>query len=200
MRVACVSEGETEYACVPKLVGRMGHQVVHNSCLYGCNADWEKTIESQVLPQVRTAALKNPDKILIVVDRERHDRCCPQLAAQAAEIVSQGLHASNLTGDVSIVVSDRVFEVIVMADYDLVDRLGIFTHPTTETLGPELDGKNPVSLVREIMKPGCKYDKKKHGAALASKMRIADQTVLARSRSLRRLLSVLETVKPLGSG
>jgi hypothetical protein len=192
MRIACVSEGETEYSCVPKLVGRLGHQVIHNSCLYGCNTDWEKTIEFKVLPQVRTAALKNPDKILVVVDRERQDRCCPQLAATAAAIVGQGLQAVNLVSDFSIIVSDRVFEVIVMADYELVDKLGILTQAAEQHLGVDLDGKNPLSLVRGMLKPGCKYDKKKHGAALASKMRLSDAAVLARSRTLRKLVDVLD--------
>lgn len=197
MRVACVSEGETEYTCVPRLVGRLGHQVIHNSCLYGCSTDWERTIEFQVLPQVRTAALKNPDKILIVVDRERHHLCCPRLAATAGAIVQNGLAASNLVANVAIVVSDRVFESIVMADYQLVDGLGILTHPAADRLGAELDGKNPVSLIRDIMRPGSKYDKKRHGATLASTMGLGDQKVLARSRSLRKLVNIL-SVEPDG--
>ena len=189
--MACVSEGETEYSCVPKIVGRLGHVVVHNTCLYGCPTDWERTFKGEVLPQVQTAALKQPDKILVVVDREKRPECCPELAAKASKILADGLRAVNLVANVAVVVSDRTFEVVVMADYELVDSLDIFRQSVIEQLGASLDGKNPVSLVREMIKPGSKYNKRSHGAKLASKMKLEDETVLARSRSLRKLIKEL---------
>jgi hypothetical protein len=149
--------------------------------------------KGEVLPQVQTAALKRPDKILVVVDREKRPECCPELAAKASKILADGLRAVNLEANVAVVVSDRTFEVVVMADYELVDSLDIFTRSITGLLGASLDGKNPVALIREMIKPGSKYHKKSHGAKLASKMKLADGIVLARSRSLRKLVKELKT-------
>jgi hypothetical protein len=192
MRVACVSEGETEYICVPKIVGRLGHVVVSNVHVGGCADDWNQVFEVQMLPFIKTAALKNPDKILIVVDREARVDCTPTLAAKAIQIVSAGLQAAKLNIPFTIVISDRQFEVLVMADYDLVDKLDILRQPVAPHFGDCLDGINPKAIIDSLLKPGRKYHKVKHGGALASKMRLADQTVLARSRSLRKIVKELK--------
>lgn len=71
MNIACVGEGDSEYFCLPKIIGRLGHVVISNANLGGCADDWDRMFSIQILPYVQTAALKQPDKILIVVDREK---------------------------------------------------------------------------------------------------------------------------------
>lgn len=191
MRVACVSEGQTEYFSVPKIVGRLGHVVISNVQVGGCPEDWEGTFGRIILPYVKTAALKNPDKILIVVDREKRTRCCVTLAQIALTIIGNGLQDENLEANVSLVISDKKFEAIIMADYELVDRLPILARPVSPDFAPTLDGTDPKSVVGKALRPGQKYHKVKHGGALASKMRLADPVVLTRSRSLRKLVKEL---------
>src|SRR5690242_13377820 len=140
MNIACVTEGETEYFCIPKIVGRLGHTVVFNSHVGGCMPDWDRTFELKILPYVKTAALRNPDKVLVVVDREKRAECCGRLAERALGILTDGLTSANLAACLSVVVSNRKFESIVMADYEFVDKLPILSRPVSSDFGLELDG------------------------------------------------------------
>jgi hypothetical protein len=199
VNIAIVSEGETEYFCVPKLVGRQGHVVVSNVHVGGCAQDWEYVLRSQLTPYVRTAALKQPDKIIVVVDREDREDCCPNLAQVGLDILNQGLAQANLTSNVALVVSDRRFESIVLADYDLVDTLGILQRPVSLDFGATLDGKNPKAILDRALKPGAQYHKVKHGGYLASRMAL-DEGVLSRSRSLQKLIKEVPNALAISSG
>lgn len=163
MNIACVGEGDTEYFCVPKLVGRLGHVVVSNANLGGCGDDWDYMFSVQILPYVQTAALKRPDKILIVVDRERRPDCCPQLVQRATTILAKGLQQVNIPASFSIVVSDRKFESVVMADYELVDRLPILSRSVVGDFGASIDGKDPKAILERALLPGKAYHKVRHG-------------------------------------
>jgi len=176
---------------MPKFIGRLGHTVVSNVHVGGCDDDWDRTFERTILPYVRTAALIGPDKILVVVDRERRVQCCPTLARGALQILANGLSAVNLTATVAVVVSDRKFETVLMADYELVDTMSILAGPVSQDFGATLDGTDPKVIVDRGLKHGNKYRKVLHGAALASKMRLDDPTVLARSRALGKIVKEL---------
>lgn len=188
MRVAIVGEGETEYFCAPKLLGRLGHTIVHQAEIGGCAVNWELTIRAKVLPQVQVAALKKPDKILVFLDRENRDQCCGELANKALDMLNDGLREQNLTTDVGLIISDKQFESIVMADYELVDTLPILARAVSQDFGDRLDGKNPKAILDRALKPGCCYHKIREGRHLASKMRMRDQMVQERSRALRKLI------------
>jgi hypothetical protein len=185
-----MSEGASEHFCLPKVAGRLGNHVINNVHISGCFEDWDQTI-AKILPYVKTAALKQPDKILVVVDREQRTQCCSDLARVALESLRDGLLKENLRANVVVIISDKKFEAVVMADYELVDTLEILSRPVSPDFAPTLDGTDPKSLVDAALKPGKKYDKVRHGGALASKMRLNDERVLARSRSLRKLVKEL---------
>jgi hypothetical protein len=194
VNIACIGEGDTEFFCVPKIAGRLGNNIVSNANLGGCAADWDVAFSVQILPYVRTAALKAPDKILIVVDRERRQECCPRLVERAVTIIANGLAEVNLAAPFSIVIADKKFESILMADYELVDRLPILSKPVSANFGEILDGKDPKSIVDRALRAGAAYHKVRHGKALASKMRLDSEIVLGRSRSLRKLVKELKGV------
>lgn len=97
----------------------------------------------------------------------------------------------NIAAAFSIVVSDRMFESIVMADYELVDRLPILSRSVSGDFGVSIDGKNPMAILDRALLPGKAYHKVRHGGALASKMRLDSPIVTSRSRSLRKLLKEL---------
>lgn len=174
---------------MPRLVGRLGHVIISNVHVGGIAVEraWNVICSEQLLPYIRTAALKKPDKILVVVDRENRQNCCAELAISALASFQEGLRAVNLSADVAIVLSDKKFESIIMADYDLVDGMPILSRKVSPNFGNSLDGKDPRSILKSALKPGAAYHKVRHGAQLASKMNFTP-TVLARSRSLRKLV------------
>jgi len=194
MRIACIGEGQTEYFCLPTIVGRRGHTVVGNLIVNGCSEDWELAISSKVIPRVFGMAEKQPDKILITLDRERRPRCSPLLAQSALQLIGDALTAKNMKCSVAIVVADLSFESILFADYSLVDRLAILRTPLSPRLGATLDGKNALAHIADCLLPGKSYDKVVHGRALAQKLRLDEAGVLNRSRSLRKLLKEIPGV------
>jgi hypothetical protein len=192
--VACVVEGKTEYFTVPKLVGRLGHAVVLTLKFDGGNNDecpWESLIDSRVVPRVIGAAEKGPDKILVVIDREGRNDCSPELGEQALQIIHSGLADRNLTARVGIVVCDRRFENLLMADTELVDNFKFLLSRFSDKIGQHSDGKNVVRLFNECCPKTQRYDKLAHGIALARNMAITSQAVQSRSRSLRKLVKEL---------
>jgi hypothetical protein len=190
VRLVCIGEGDTEYECVPSLAGRLGHTILKSINLGGlpCDADWAVVCRNKILPYVRTEALRQPDKILVVVDREKRPDCCPALATQALEIFATGLASENLVVDVSVVVCDKKFESVVMADFDLVDTLPILAGPVSQNFGANLNGKDPLSIVKAALRPGSKYDKVRHGSWLAGNLKLDDAVVFSRSRCLSKLI------------
>lgn len=194
--VACVVEGKTEFYTLPKFVGRLGHCPVLTLKFDGGNGDqcpWDALIISRVVPRVIGAAQKNPDKVLVVLDREGRVDCPPDLASKALEIITTELASRNIHTPVSVVVCDRRFENLLMADTNLVDRFRFLKSRFSEKVGNSVDGKNVVGAFNECCLKGEKYDKVAHGIALAQRMDLQNQQVLARSRSLRKLVKELTT-------
>jgi hypothetical protein len=191
MRLACVGEGETEWVCVPRIAGNLGHTIIFNAHAGGCSADWEYAVSKEILPFVLTAALKRPDKILVVLDREDRPGCCGELAGQARQLLVDGLTAKGLQGNVAVVVSNKKFEAIIMADYELVDTLPCLARPVCRDFGPALDGKNPLNVIKPALRSGKTYHKLRDGGYLASRLRLDSPVVYARSKCLRKLVREL---------
>src|SRR5260370_3339389 len=189
MRIGCVGEGMTEYSCLPTIVSGLGHIVVGNVSCNGCYDDWEQTIRQKVIPRVFGMAVKNPDKIIVALDREDRDECCPDLAQIALNLIGEALRSKNLTCSVALIIADRTFETILFADYESVDKMTILTNPISHLFGESTDGVNVLARVRAHLKAGQRYDKIIHGKRLAQRLILADPVVLAgRNRSLRKLL------------
>ena len=193
MRLVCIGEGDTEFECVPSIAGRLGHTILKSINLGGLptEGEWAAVCQEIILPYVRTEALRAPDKILVVVDREKRTQCCPGLAAEALNIFMNGLQSENLDALVSVIISDKKFESVIMADYHLLDTLPILENPVSGQLPVSLDGVDPLGIIKLALRPGCKYDKVRHGSWLASRMRLDDSVIFNRSRSLRKLIREL---------
>src|SRR6266480_3984846 len=101
MRIGVIGEGETEYNCVPTLVSKLGHVVVGVHHLGGAGTDfaWNKLFVNKIFPYVRGFAVKRPenrpDRVVIVLDRERRQECCGALARQAETLLSGELANEN---------------------------------------------------------------------------------------------------------
>jgi hypothetical protein len=189
----CVVEGKAEYYCIPSLLGRRSHVVTGVLNMQGGNngkLSWETLLRTRVFPRVRGMALKQPDKVLVVLDREGRPDCSPTLAAEAVRLLQQDLNSENIVCNLCVVVCDRKFENAILADTHLVDRLNIIRgdHKFSALAPQTLDGIGVIGILADCMLPGKCYDKVEHGLALVRCLNYDDPTVLARSRCLRKLI------------
>lgn len=191
MRLCWVVEGETEYRCVGAMAGQLGHNTIGVTHIHGGCDDWDQTVRAKVIPQARIHARKNPDKLLIVLDREDRVDCPPALAARALGLINAALAGDGRLCPVSVIVSNKQFECILFADFDLVDRLQIFREPISPYLAGTTDGKKMKSVVKRCLKPRTKYDQVTVGQAIARRMNLRSVEVQARSRSLRKFVKEL---------
>ena len=188
MKIGCIVEGDTEYHCVPCILGRLGHIIIKVLTVNGTFEDWEKTIRIKVVPRALGIAQRRPDKILVALDRERREHCCPSLAATAKEIIDEELAAANLPCDVGVVVSDPQFEATLFAEYANVDSMTILKEQISHRFGPTTDGVNVLAHVKAVLRPGAAYDKVVHGHGLSKLLPLDDVTVLNRSRALKKMM------------
>jgi hypothetical protein len=195
MKIACIGEGPTEYTCLPTILGRLGHVVVGTLTCNGCPENWEQAIRQKVTPRVFGLAEKEPDKVLVVLDREDRSECCPDLARSALNLISEALRLRNVTCSVAVIVADRTFESILFADYENLDRLTILNGPVSHSFGEATDGLKVLSSLKGQLQPGQRYDKVYHGKGLAQRLKLDDANVLARSRPLRKLLKEAPAVE-----
>lgn len=195
MLVGCVVEGDTEYYCLPSLLGRLGHTPLRPLITYGSSGDWETLIRGRVAPRVKALALKSPEKIIVVLDREDRQECPAALAARALEALRQEL-AGLKVPPLAIVIADRCFECILFADYEALDSIPVFEGAPSALLGETTDGKNVLSVLKRTLKPGRRYRKSEHGLALARRMNLRSPAVAGRSRALRKLLREAPPYEP----
>jgi hypothetical protein len=190
----CVVEGTAEYYCIPSLLGRRGHTVIGTLNFKGGNSEdlpWVDLIQTRVFPRVRGMALKQPDRVLVVLDREGRTDCSPTLATDAINLLQSALQSENIFCSLHVVVCDRKFENAIFADIQLVDRLQIVRPDLkfSTVAAPNIDGTNVLGNLRNCLVVGQGYDKVKHGLALVQKLNYNNPQVLARSRCLRKLIS-----------
>ena len=188
MLIGCVVEGETEYYCAPKLLGRLGHSVLKPLAIHGSSGDWEQILRRKVIPRVKALALKYPDKIIIILDKEDRQECSPELARRALAVIAGEIAGFHVLCPVAVVIADRYFECILFADYDALDSMPIFTQPVSPQFGETTDGKNVLALVKAALRPGESYRKNEHGPVLAQRIDLDSAAVAARNRGLRKLL------------
>ncbi len=151
---------------------------------------WDAFIRTRVFPRVRGMALKRPDKLLVVLDREGRSDCSPDLATYALNVLQQTLTAENIICNVAVLVCDRSFENVIFADTKLVDRLQIIRpdQKFSAAAPPNLDGVNVLRIFASCTLPGECCDKVAHGLALVRALDYNDPQVINRSRCLRKLI------------
>jgi hypothetical protein len=188
-----LGEGQTEFYCLPKIAGRLGHVVVHKAWIRPVSTefDWERFFLLRVVPLVTAALLKSPDKIIIVIDREDRPQCSVELAQRGLqEIVRCCGHCLGQCS-IHVVVANRTFESLLFADYAAVDSLPILRQAISHTFPNSCEGVKVIHWLNASMRPGYSYDKIRDGMTLAKTMRLSDAGVQARSRSLRKLVKEL---------
>jgi hypothetical protein len=193
VKVAVIGEGLTEYACLPTIAGRLNNVVVKHVHFRGCNAgiDWRLLFERRVVPLVIAVSFTEPEKIVVVLDREDRAECPSVLALQGLEVIQQSCSHRLAGCSVSVVVSNREFETMLFADYEAVVRLPFVTGVASRHFPASTDCQNVLSWIRGFCKPGYSYDKPRDGKFLAQRINLQSPEVLARSRALRKLVKEL---------
>jgi hypothetical protein len=197
MKIGIIAEGDTEYACLPTLVAKRGHQVVFNINLGGIPAqwNWEKVFSEKVFPFVRAAIRKDPEgrpeKILIVLDREDRGPCCGGLATIGHRVLLEKLREDNIQDvlPIAIILANPQIECWLFAQPELLNSSSLFTTSIADVLGAECnDGRRILNVVNRTLRNGKKWDKVQNGKALAQRIDLDNPKVLERSRSLRKFV------------
>jgi hypothetical protein len=196
LRVAIIGEGQTEYYCVPKIAGRLGQVVVGKAWIrmVSPDFDWERLFELRIVPLVMAMLAKNPEKIVVILDKEDRAECPADLAQKGLAVITSKCGYCLGACALAVVISNKNFECILFADYAAVDRLAILRAPVSVNFPSETDGRGVLSWIKEFLKPGYAYHKIRDGMFLAQRVEFSQPEVKARSRSLRKL------VKELGGG
>jgi hypothetical protein len=197
MKIGIIGEGDTEYACLPTMVSKLGHTVVgnHNLCGIGANYPTESLFAKKIYPYVRGLSIKSmqsrPDRVVIVLDRENRTECSGEIAAAGLKILERELSKENLIMPISVVVANRQFECWLLADTTALDGSPLFKDVLSSQIGPTIDEINVLGIIRANLRPSCGWDKPRYGKALAQKLDLTSPEVLSASRSLRKFVKEL---------
>lgn len=204
MKIGIIGEGETEYACLPTLIAKLGHQVVQTFNLGGIPPQWawEKIFSDKIFPFVRAFLLKSPagrpDKIIIVLDRDDRGDCCGQLAENGRRVLEQLLAAEPALGPapaIAVILPNPQFECWLFSQPELLRRSPLFTQPPETLLNDGcMDGKKILNIVGRTLRTGKRWDKVKDGKGLARRLDLNNPAVLQRSRSLRKFVKELPNI------
>lgn len=195
MRIGVIGEGDTEFYCLPTLVAKLNHVVVgvRNLGGVGDGYEWKSLFERRIYPYVRSFAksASRPDKVVIVLDRERRHACCGSLACDGVTVLTKSLQAEQLTMPVSVVLANRQIECWLFSNPELLDRSPRFKRQMSSLLGSATDESNILDIVHANLKPGKNWDKVRDGKALAQRLDLNCARTLGRSRSLRKFVKEL---------
>lgn len=190
--LALVVEGESDYHAVPLLLKMAGASVGLRLTFrgQGVASPLESFVGKKLLRFTRAAILARPSKVVVVIDREaRND--CPGEFAQRVEIeLKRRLCSEGYSGDppVSVVCADRSLENWLIADPEGIRRHAYIERGIASRVGNNADGHDAVGILNWAYGPGRRYQKTKDAPALAARVRVREQDVRRRSKSLCKLL------------
>lgn len=193
MKIAVVTEGESEYAALPKLESQLVARTEMSSMRVlklsvqpdGPPAKIARALKDKLLPLLRGRF----DMVILLIDREQQSASCGTIATQIqAELVKQ----CGSTMPITVALKDRCFENWVVADLDALGaqsaRYRITRSHRAKTEPNKADTVDALRLLNEAT-IGPRYDKVKDGIRWAQKADVAKAA--QHSRSFRHLLHVL---------
>jgi hypothetical protein len=191
--LALVVEGESDVGAIPILLRTAGAKVgaVIKTGGQATECTLPTLVEKYLLKPVRAAILKDPEKVIVVLDREDRTTCPGQFAtAVLQEIQSQLASQFGYMGTPAVVVvcADRKLENWLIADPAGLARHAHIRHDCATRVGAVADGKDALSILRWAYKKGTTYHKRRDAPALAKQVRTSSTQVRRRSKSLDKLL------------
>jgi hypothetical protein len=188
-----VVEGEAEHGAIPALLRRAGASpgapIVFRGQALGC--DVSVLVQRKLLSPTRAAVLKNHSKVLVILDRETRENCPGEFACSVlAELVRQLRSNFGYEGQppVCVICADRSLENWLISDPE-----GLATHAYIDKdilgrVGANADGRNAVEIIKWAYRANSRYHKRRDAPSLAAKVRVEEQDVRRRSKSLDKLL------------
>ena len=122
------------------------------------------------------------------------------LSVQAEGLLAQALAQENLTLPVSVVLANRQFECWLLANTTALDSSPLVKGPISPYLAESVDEVDVLGIIKSKLRRGCGWDKPRYGKALAQRLDIEDDTILSRSRSLRKFVKELGPAAPIEIG
>ncbi|WP_442929677.1 DUF4276 family protein [Micromonospora sp. WMMC250] len=196
MKVAILTEGDSEFSALPHLA---------NQFREACSLSSYRVIKVAVTPdapvgqvarqcaeRARVAALAGADFVVVLLDREQQADCCGLIAESIRSGMLRYCEALNQIR-LAVVLKDRKFENWLVADLEALRaqpaRFNV-TAALSRSVSPNKADSTDAELLIKRAAIGSSYDKRADAGRICRQMDILRAG--ANSRSFRHLLHVLE--------
>lgn len=187
-----VVEGYSEYYAVPVLLKTLDVRIATPAVFHGQSDQMNASaLSRRMLPEVRAQLRKGIRKLLIILDRESRATCAPSLAARVRDEVLQRLSENAVAVRCTIVVvcADRKLENWLLADPYGIAGHKLIRDEVRKKRPENVDGTDGKAELRRYFVHGKFYVEGEMTGSLASHVRVENNIVLRRSRSLRKLVT-----------
>lgn len=194
MRIATISEGQTEYACLPPLYAQIkastGHILLNPTYARIPPDAPAQRVAKECVRALRVAAIQRPDLIVILLDREQ--------VADSAGVIAQKIEKAisdidTFSFSVRVVIKDRMFENWLIADLGALDaqprRFSVSDSMRRQVQPNKADRVEALDFLKRASQ-NRQYDKVNDGKRTAAHVNV--ERAASHSRSFRHFLHVLE--------
>ena len=191
-----VVEGFSEYYAVPVLLKRLNVRSAIPAVFHGQSDEMNASaLSRRMLPEVRAQLRKGIRKLLIILDCESRPTCAPNLAATVRDEVGRRLSESAVAVrcTIAVVCADRKLENWLLADPYGVAGHKLIRDEVRKKRPTNVDGTDGKAELRRYFVRGKFYIEGEMTGSLAFHLRVENNIVLRRSRSLRKFVT---EVKP----
>lgn len=199
MRIALVTEGDAEFAAIPKILPQLERATAHQ-IIKPLKATIQPDASAAVVARqakgaILIAAAKGADLVVVVLDREKRVEC-PSLLATAVEAAISAVCAGVT---VKVVYKDRAFENWLVADMDALKKQPArfaVTPARRKKVEPNKSDKIDALVLLKEMATGPSYSKVVDGVKICSHMHVGKAA--KHSRSFRHFMHVLGCLDDAG--
>ena len=196
MKIALLTEGDAEYASLPKLLPQLNAAVRHTivkPLKVNCPPDATAgIIARECKSRVLIAAAKSADLVVVLLDREEQEACPGRIASEVERAI--GRMCPNI--EIRVVLKDPYYESWLVADMDALaaqpQRFAVTTARRRRVEPNKADRANGMALIKEMVK-GDHYDKAPDSERICSKMEL--ERAILHSRSLRYSCTSLDGLR-----
>jgi hypothetical protein len=189
--LALIVEGESDYEAIPILLRNAGLSVASVMQIGGQSIDCDMytLVKGRLLGKVQLTLLRQPSKVLVVLDRESRNACPGEFAGDVQnELVRQLGNGYRGTPRIVVVCADRTLENWLLADPDGIGKHNYIARDCRNRIRNNADGVNAEALLKWAYAKGRSYHKRRDAPDLALRVRSGSASVRRRSKSLDKLL------------
>ena len=187
-----VVEGFSEYYAVPVLLKTLNVRSATPAVFHGQADEMNASaLARRMLPVVRAQLRKGIRKLLIILDRESRPTCAPSLAETVRDEVVRRLSEREVAVrcTIAVVCADRKLENWLLADPYGIAGHKLIRDEVRKKQPENVDGTDGKAELRRYFVHGKFYVEGQMTGSLAFHVRVENNIVLRRSRSLRKLVT-----------